>query len=68
MWKALRDAGDRKLLYVVDAPLKLSRRRRVALEDTHTLGRLWDLDVIDGSMRPLTRLRSNCKPAVCAGV
>jgi len=62
--EALRDAGP-EVIYVVDAPAEDLKAATMALEDTHTLGRLWDLDVIDGSMRPLTRPSFNCKPRRC---
>lgn len=39
-------------LYVVDGPAVAIKRAAVALEDSHPLGRLWDMDVLhpDGSI------------------
>ena len=63
--EALRVAGP-EAIYVVDAPAEDLKAATIALEETHTLGRLWDLDVIAaGSMRPLTRSSLNCQPRRC---
>ncbi len=62
--EALRDAGP-EAIYVVDAPAEDLKAAAIALEDTHTLGRLWDLDVIAKSMRPLSRSSLNRAPRRC---
>jgi holo-ACP synthase len=62
--EALRDAGP-EAIYVVDAPAEDLKAAAIALEDTHALGRFWDLDVIAKSMHPLSRSSLNRPPRRC---
>lgn len=62
--EALRCSGP-EAIYAVDAPAEDLKAAVMALEDTHALGRLWDLDVIDRSMRPLARTSFNRQPRRC---
>jgi holo-ACP synthase len=62
--EALRDAGP-EAIYVVDAPAEELKVVAMALEDTHVLGRFWDLDVIAKSMHPLSRSSLNRPPRRC---
>ena len=46
--------GDEALLRL-DLPAREVKERTVALEESHPLGRLWDMDVLDGEGRSLSR-------------
>lgn len=50
---------------VVDAdPIRL-KRKLAALEDSHALGRLWDLDVCDADGNPVSRATVGMLPRKC---
>lgn len=48
--------GDEALL-LLDLPAPEVKEKTVALEETHPLGRLWDMDVLDGEGKSLSRTR-----------
>jgi holo-ACP synthase/triphosphoribosyl-dephospho-CoA synthase len=62
--EALRAAGP-EAIYAVAAPAEDLKAAAMALEDTHALGRLWDLDVIADSMRALSRPLLDRPPRRC---
>ena len=46
-------------------PLLDAKRKAVAIEDTHPLGRLFDIDIIDGQGIPVSRDRVGSQPRRC---
>lgn len=52
-------------LIVVDAKAMELKRAMVALEDAHSLGRLWDLDVIDPIQGSIPRRSLGLPPRRC---
>lgn len=50
---------------VVDADPVALKRRLVALEESHPLGRLWDLDVTDADGLPVSRSQLGLAPRRC---
>jgi holo-ACP synthase len=52
-------------LLAVDAPARDLKRALAALEDTHPLGRLWDLDVIAPDTGPVSRRSLDLPPRRC---
>lgn len=57
-------------LLAVDAPAEALKRCLLALEETHTLGRLWDIDVLatapgSGEIRVLSRRDFGLPPRTC---
>jgi len=69
-WRVLaRDAywleTGPEALYAVDADARLLKSATVGLEDRHTLGRLWDLDVIEPELGGLSRQALGWPPRRC---
>jgi holo-ACP synthase len=64
--QAVRQAitGPEALL-VVDAPARDLKLALAALEDTHPLGRLWDLDVLAPETGPVSRRSLDLPPRRC---
>ena len=52
-------------IYVIDADPLLLKAATVELEDRHSLGRLWDLDVIAPGPRPISRKQLGAAPRRC---
>ncbi len=59
------DPTGPEALLVVDADALELKRATVGLEDTHALGRLWDLDVIDPEQGSLSRRLLDLPPRLC---
>ena len=51
--------------WLVDLPQLEAKRRTVELEDTHPLGRLFDVDIILPEGRPLSRTELGAPPRRC---
>lgn len=50
---------------LVDLPLLEAKRRACAIEDTHPLGRLFDIDVINDMASPVSRAAIGQEPRRC---
>ncbi|MBQ7984345.1 MAG: citrate lyase holo-[Bacteroidales bacterium] len=50
---------------LTDTDIKETKLKCCEIEDTHPLGRLFDIDVIDKDMQPLSRLQVGKKPRKC---
>ena len=57
-------AGNEALL-CVDLPPQAVKRRTAALEEEHALGRLFDIDVLDGAAVPVSRTALGLPPRRC---
>ena len=53
--RLLNHAGGQSLLLAADGAADALKAALIGLEQSHPLGRLWDIDVIDGSGKPLSR-------------
>lgn len=63
--RAWRQATGCEALLAIDADAGQLKRAAVALEDTHALGRLWDLDVLGLDGRSLSRTGIGLAPRRC---
>ncbi len=52
-------------ILVIDAEAAALKRAAVALEERHTLGRLWDMDVVDAGGDPISRRALGLQPRRC---
>ena len=52
---SVSEATGPEALYVVEAHARELKQALVALEESHPLGRLWDIDVIDPDAGPVAR-------------
>ena len=51
--------------YVVDLPVKQLKRLAMQIENTESIGRLFDMDVLDADGRKLSREEMGCRPRKC---
>ncbi|MBK1687969.1 citrate lyase holo-[acyl-carrier protein] synthase [Rubrivivax gelatinosus] len=63
--RAWRQVTGCEALLAIDADAVQLKRAAVALEDTHALGRLWDLDVLGLDGRSLSRTALGLAPRRC---
>ena len=67
----LNHQGGQSLLLAADGAADALKAALIGLEQGHPLGRLWDIDVIDGSGKPLSRPQAGLPPRLfvlrCAG-
>lgn len=52
-------------LYAIDGDAQTLKRALAELEDTHALGRLWDMDVICPMVGGVSRTQLGCAPRRC---
>lgn len=52
-------------LWAVNAPAQVVKRAAIALEQTHLLGRLWDIDVLTPQGEILSRQQFSLPPRAC---
>ena len=63
--RLLNHAGGQSLLLAADGAADALKAALIRLEQSHPLGRLWDIDVIDGSGKPLSRPQAGLPPRAC---
>ena len=63
-WDAKKVTGPEGL-FVIQAPAKIIKQFCLILEESHPLGRLWDIDVIDINCKPISRELLGYKPRKC---
>ena len=59
-----KSTGSEALMVVNAEPLMV-KERTAAIEDTHSLGRLFDMDVLDGAGEPISRQTLGAPPRRC---
>lgn len=63
--RRLDDEGGQSLLLSADCLPETLKTQLIALEQSHPLGRLWDLDVLDKQGLPLSRQQFGLPPRAC---
>lgn len=61
----LAPVSGHEVWLTLDCPMEEAKRRAVAIEDSHMLGRLFDIDVIQADLRPLSRSDVGMQPRRC---
>lgn len=69
-WPAIAQASfalitGPEALLAINAPAQAVKRAAIALEQTHPLGRLWDIDVLTPQGEILSRQRFSLPPRAC---